>query len=165
MNSKANLANWRTAPHSQWSFQHVRQLIPTANIRADRNASSLPVVDSTILDTGRFVSDNDKTLDEILSESHTDSLVVLHRGNKVWQWHAPHCDIDQPHIVFSVSKSITATLTGILMDQDLLDPARSILHYLPGVKGSAYEDCSLQQLLDMQVALGNVAADVQEWSV
>ena len=154
MNSKANLANWRTSPHNQWAFQNVRQLIPTANIRAGRDASALSVIESTLLDTKGFDCVDGKKLDSILSESHTDSLVVLHRGNRVWQWHAPHCDTEQPHIVFSVSKSITAMLAGILMDQGLLNPVKSIGHYLPGTKGSAYEDCSLQQLLDMQVALG-----------
>ena len=153
MNSKANLCNWRTAPHSQWAFQHVRQLIPTANIGASRNTSSLAIIDSSTLDTKGFDCVGGKKLNVILSESHADSLVVLHRGQKLWQWHAPHCDIEQPHIVFSVSKSITAMLAGILIDQGILDANQSILHYLPGVKGSAYEDCSLQQLLDMQVAL------------
>ena len=154
MNSKANLANWRTAPHSQWTFQNVRQLIPTANIRSARASQPLPVAASSILDSKSFDCVEGKNLETILSESHTDSLVVLHRGNKVWQWQAAYCDIEQPHIVFSVSKSITAMLAGILIDQGLLDTTKPILHYLPGVKGSAYEDCSLQQLLDMQVALG-----------
>ena len=154
MNSKANLANWRTAPHSQWAFQNVRQIVPTANIGSSRETSSLATIDSSILDTKSFDCEEGKKLEGILSESHSDSLVVLHRGHKVWQWHAPHCDIEQPHIVFSVSKSITAMLAGIVVDQGLLDTTRPILHYLPGVKGSAYEDCSLQQLLDMQVALG-----------
>jgi len=154
MSSKANLANWRTAPYSQWAFQNVRQLIPTANISSSREVSSLPVIESSTLDTKSFDCVEGKNLDAILSESHTDSLVVLHRGNKVWQWQATHCDVSQPHIVFSVSKSITAMLAGILIDQGLLDRTKSILYYLPGVKGSAYQDCSLQQLLDMQVALG-----------
>ena len=26
------LANWRTAPYSKWAFQHVREIVPSANI-------------------------------------------------------------------------------------------------------------------------------------
>lgn len=153
MNSKTSLANWRTSPHSRWSFQHVRQLIPTANIRSSKASRPLPGIESNLLDARQFACAEDKKLETILSESQTDSLVVLHRGDKVWQWSAEHNDIEQPHIVFSVSKSITAMLAGILIEQGLLDTAKLISHYLPGVKGSAYADCNLQQLLDMQVAL------------
>ena len=154
MNSKANLANWRTAPHSQWAFQNVRQLIPTANIRSAQSTQPFTDGDSSLLDTKCFACADGKSLETILSESYADSLVVLHQGKRTWQWQASHCDVNQPHIVFSVSKSITAMLAGILIDQGLLDTTKPILHYLSGVKGSAYEDCSLQQLLDMQVALG-----------
>ena len=153
MHSKANLANWRTAPYNQWSFQNVRQLIPTANIHAAKSSLPFSVGDPSILDSKQFACMDDQTLETILSESYTDSLVVLHRGKRAWQWQAPHSNITQPHIVFSVSKSITAMLAGVLIDQGILDTTKPILHYLPGVKGSAYADCSLQQLLDMQVAL------------
>lgn len=153
MHSEASLANWRTAPHSQWAFQNVRQLIPSANIRSGSISQPLPLVDSNVLDAKKFLCVDGKNLETILTESHTDSLVVLHRGNQVWQWHSAYCDIEKPHIVFSISKSITAMLAGVLFDQGVLDTEKLILHYLPGVRGSAYEDCSLQQLLDMQVAL------------
>lgn len=152
-NYKASLANWRTSPHSQWAFQNVRQLIPSANIRSGQASQPLPVVDSDVLDAKNFLCVEGKNLKTILTESYTDSLVVLHRGNRVWQWHVAHCDIEKPHIVFSISKSITAILSGVLVGQGILDLETPILHYLPGVEGSAYEDCSLQQLLDMQVAL------------
>ncbi len=158
MNSDQNrervcLANWRQAPHNRWAFQNIRQLIPTASIPCARASISFPAIESSTLDTKTFDCVKGKSLDTILNESYSDSLVVLHKGNRVWQWQAAHCDIEQPHIVFSVSKSITAILVGILVDQGLLDTGKLIQHYLPGTKGSAYADCSLQQLLDMQVAL------------
>lgn len=154
MHSKTNLANWRTAPYNQWGFQNVRQLIPTANINSAKSSQSFSDGDPSVLDSKQFACVGEQKLETILSESYTDSLVVLQQGKRVWQWQAKHSNIAQPHIVFSVSKSITAMLVGILVDQGILDTAKPILHYLPGVKGSAYADCSLQQLLDMQVALG-----------
>jgi hypothetical protein len=32
------LGNWRESPQNQWSFHHVRELIPTANIHHDSSA-------------------------------------------------------------------------------------------------------------------------------
>ncbi len=149
----ACLANWRQAPHNQWAFQNVRQIIASANIEAARVTKSPTDSHSDIFETRKFSCVEGKKLEIILSESFTDSLVVLHRGKRTYHWQSTYCDIEKPHIVFSVSKSITALLVGVLVDQGVLDPGRRILHYLPGVKHSAYEDCSLQQLLDMQVAL------------
>lgn len=128
-------------------------MIPTAEIRAGRSSSPFPAAKSSIADSLELASLKGGSLGEFLTESYTDSLVILQRGHKVYQWNAPHCDASLPHIVFSVSKSITAMLAGILVNDGTLDVTKPILHYLPGVKGSAYEGASLQQLLDMTVAL------------
>lgn len=153
MHSKTNLSNWRTAPYNQWGFQNLRQLIPTANIQSAASSQPFDKGDGSVLDSKQFASAGEQKLDTILNDSHTDRLVVLHRGKRVWQWQAKHSNIVQPHIVFSVSKSITAMLTGVLIEQRILDTTQPIAYYLAEVKGSAYSDCSLQQLLDMQVAL------------
>jgi hypothetical protein len=42
---QVTLANWRKAPSNIWSFQHVRELIPTADIPNDPgNVRKLPSV-------------------------------------------------------------------------------------------------------------------------
>ena len=30
---QVTLANWRTAPFNRWAFQHVREIVPSADIR------------------------------------------------------------------------------------------------------------------------------------
>lgn len=157
MNTKrpndTSLANWRLSPHNKWAFQNVRQLMPTAAIRAAQISHPLHAATSCITESIELASTDGGSLGDFLTESFTDSLVILQRGSKVYQWSAPHCDANLPHIVFSVSKSITAMLAGILVGDGTLDVTKPISHYLPGTKGSAYEDASLQQLLDMTVAL------------
>ncbi len=48
LNDQVTLANWRRAPFNQWSFQHVRELVPSADIANDPGAvralPSVPVV-------------------------------------------------------------------------------------------------------------------------
>ena len=34
-NKQVTLANWRTSPFNQWAFQHVREIVPSANIPND----------------------------------------------------------------------------------------------------------------------------------
>ena len=147
------LDNWRQAPYSRWAFQNVRELIPSAAVFAAKKAAPLPRAPSTVIAGLRFPQDHDATLETLLEQSHSDSLVLLYQGRKVWQWNAAHCDIERPHILFSISKSITGMLAGILVEQGVIEVDKTVLHYLPGMKGSAYEDCTVQQVLDMSVAL------------
>lgn len=153
--ANTDLSNWRLRPYSAWTFQNVRELIPSAVIRSGTSLASLPCdpSDQLGLDSVNYSELGVSHLSAFLPETHTDSMLVLKRGRKVWQWSAPHCDVSKPHIVFSISKSITAMLAGILVDQKLIDVEKTIVHYLPGVKGSAYEDGSVQQLLDMTISL------------
>jgi len=61
--------------------------------------------------------------------------------------------VNAKHVVFSVSKSLTAILSGILEAEGVIDPDKPVLHYLPEAKGSAYGDCSYRDVLDMRVSL------------
>ncbi len=141
-----DISNWRLTPYSRWAFHNVRELIPTTLISATGIAENNTKQDfSSWPDSG--------ALETLLTESHADCLVVLHKGTKTWQWNASHCDINKPHIVFSISKSITSMLAGILVGQGLIDVNENVVHYLPGTQYSAYRDCTVQQLLDMTVSL------------
>ena len=94
-----------------------------------------------------------ETLQVFLKETHTDAIMIAHKSSVVANWYAPHFDPINTHILFSVSKSITVTVAGILQHQGLLDPASPVSDYLPIPAESAYSDCTVQHLLDMTVAL------------
>lgn len=151
----ATLANWRTAPFSRWAFHHVRELLPTANIAADSNApepfASAPRDLSAVAFQGR--DGNETTLDRFLPDSFTDALVILQGDRIVTEWYDSGYDPAFPHIVFSVSKSITSCLTGILAGQGLVDPEAPVTKYIPEAAGSAWGDCTLRHILDMVVAI------------
>lgn len=149
----ANLSNWRLTPHSRWAFQNVRELIPCAVVKAGTRSMPFP---TSIVDPVNRIDFSDIGIDHLpdfLEQCHTDSILVVARGRKVWQWSAAHFDPSKPHIVFSISKSITAMLAGFLVDQNLLDISKTLYYYLPGTKGGAYQDSTVQQLLDMTVAV------------
>ena len=151
--TETGLQNWRENPHSHWAFQHVRELIPTANIAASGNPLEL-AVQLVDIDQLEFESPNGNVSFEALAEfSHSDVVIVLHQGKLVYQWQAPHCDPQNPHIIFSISKSLTAIVAGILTDRGVLNCDQCIGHYLPGARLGAYGDCTVQQVLDMTVSL------------
>lgn len=148
-NEPVSLANWRRSPWNRWAFHHVSELIPVAPIPADpARAQALPrdlVLPDRLADgTG---------IDAFLRESETDGFLVLREGSVVAEWYANGLTAATPHIVFSVSKSISAILAGVLVGQGKLDPAAPVARYLPEVAGSAYADCTVRHVLDMTVSI------------
>ncbi len=151
----ANLSNWREIPHSRWAFHHVRELIPTANIAAGGNSAPLSSK-SQDLDYLRFEGLNGERCplkEDVLIASETDAFIVLHRGYIVFEWYADHYNQTKPHILFSVSKSITGLLMGILADQEIIDPNLDVTHYLSEAADTGYDDCTVQQVLDMTAGI------------
>jgi CubicO group peptidase (beta-lactamase class C family) len=55
-----------------------------------------------------------------------------------------------PHLLIAVSKSLTATLVGVLAGEGVLEPAAPVTDYVAALRGTAWEGCTLQHLLDMR---------------
>ncbi|EPR75189.1 6-aminohexanoate-dimer hydrolase (Nylon oligomers-degrading enzyme EII) [Leifsonia rubra CMS 76R] len=92
-------------------------------------------------------------LNSRLEESFTDAFVVLHRGEVVHEQYFGEGGVEQRHVLMSVSKSLGALVIGRLVERGLIDPAQVISHYLPELLDGAYGDATVQQTLDMTVAV------------
>ncbi|MFV2032800.1 MAG: serine hydrolase domain-containing protein [Gammaproteobacteria bacterium] len=150
-----NLSNWRQSPYSRWSFHHVREVIPSERIEAG-NQILFPFERSDReLEGINFEGPSSETwtLEKLLKISNTDALLVAHQGKLVHEWYVDEDVSQHPHIAFSVSKSITATTAGVLVEQGLLNPDAMVTEYVAELRGSAYGDCTVQQVLDMTVSL------------
>lgn len=149
-----NLTNWRTRPYSAWSFQNTAELVPSATIRGARRPEA-PAPDLGILSdlVVNDIAGKPRRLPEFLAEGNTDALVVMRSGKIVGEWNAAHNDPAKPHIVFSISKSITGLLAGILVGQGALTLDDLVVKYVSEAAGSAYGDVTVRDLLNMQVSL------------
>ena len=148
------IENWRTHPSSQWSFQNVREMLPTAEISgAVPNAEAR--APSALLETIELREDTGQAirLYDHLRRSHADSLVVLKNGKAIAEWHAPHVDPDSPHLIFSITKSVTGLLAGLAVEDGALDPDALVADYVPMPAESAYATATVRHLLDMTVSL------------
>ena len=144
-----SLANWRQSPYNCFSFHHVREFIPTANVLSE----NLPAaVTPNLIDATWCAGELDeRDLSETLEASSTDAFVVVRQNELIFEWSADHYQSAQPHILFSVSKSVTGLLVGILESQGLIDPAAAVGDYLPEAKDSGYGHCTVQQVLDLSL--------------
>lgn len=147
------LETWRLAPFNRWSFQNVGELVPSAHVAAapggEEQAKSL----GALLEENISLSRGSETVASFLKRSDTDGLTILKAGKLVGDWSAPHMQFGARHIVFSISKSVTAILAGILEGEGVFDPGAPVTEYIPEARGSAYGDASVRNVLDMTVSL------------
>ena len=151
---QVTLANWRKPPFNQWSFTHVRELIPTAAIPADRE--SIAEIPSAIADLGGIEIDFDGSRYDItgfLAETRTDAMLVLHEGRIVQEYYAGGMDATTPHILMSVSKSVLGLVAGILAGRGVLATERPVAEWIPELGGTAWAGATLRDLLDMRAGI------------
>lgn len=153
--AQVTLANWRVSPFNKWGFQHVREIVPSADIANDPdNLWHLPPADADLsslaIDDG---AGGRIHLDDFLTRTQTDAFVVIHRGQVKCERYANGMAPETPHILMSVSKSMLGLLAGALIAHGVLDPDAPAEHYLPELRGSAFQGAMLHQLLDMRSAL------------
>ncbi|MGI9319249.1 MAG: serine hydrolase domain-containing protein [bacterium] len=150
-----HIGNWRQYPYSKWAFHHVQELMPTAKIESEtRECRAFPQMLQSLQDIQVKSPDGDQcSFTTLLEQNHADALLILHRGKIVAEWHAAYYDTARPHILFSVSKSVTGLLAGILEQQGLVDCEAPVADYLQLPKSCVYRDCTIRHLLDMTVAL------------
>ncbi len=152
---QVTLANWRQSPFNRWAFQHVREIVASADIPNDPDDLwRLPPVAADI--AGLAIDDGHGgrlDLDGFLAASATDAFVVVHRGRVIAEHYANDMTAATPHILMSVSKSMLGLLAGILAARGTLDLDRRCEDYVPELAGSAFEGASVRQLLDMRSGL------------
>ena len=150
--SQATLGNWRLPPFNREAFSKVREIMPTAAINWNK-VSAVQDIDSTNRKLiVKSKEDEETGLDEFLHQTTVDAFHVSHRGKSVYKWHSRYCSSSTPHIIFSVSKSLTALLIGCTIDEGLITEDTLVSQIIPEAKGSAFEDASVRNLLDMSVS-------------
>ncbi|MGA2551495.1 MAG: serine hydrolase [Burkholderiaceae bacterium] len=143
-------------PQLRWSFSHMRELVPTVEVKRGRGAPAvLPVDLRSDLDAIPIRLANGQTMTwlESLAANYTDGIVVLHQGRLVYERYFGAGSPDQPHIAFSVTKSFVGTLAAMLAEEGALEPDAPVVTYVPELAGSAYADACVRQVMDMTIGV------------
>ncbi|HEX7035613.1 MAG TPA: serine hydrolase [Pseudomonadales bacterium] len=151
---QVTLDNWISPPFHNWSFKHVESVMPT--VAVDRGAGPVSALaEGAPLEDLEFTDPWQKTrdLETFLRDQHIDSLLVWHAGELVLERYRNGQTPRTRHIMFSVTKSFVGLLAELLIHEGRLDEGRTLAHYLPELKGSAYEDATVRQLLDMEIGI------------
>ena len=146
--------NWDLAPFNRWSFQNMRSLFPTVDVRRAREAAALR---AKAQDLGPIrytgVDGVERTVAECLTRTYTDGFLVWHRGRVVTEQYFNDMTPHTPHLSQSVSKSVVGALAGVLEGEGLLDLAAPLADLVPDLAESGYAKATLDQVLDMRTGV------------
>lgn len=142
---------WDRAPWNRFTFQRIREVLPTTEVwRGGEAASVLPDnrqdLDHLQIDLG---GGRKTRLAQFLEDAFTDGFIVVHRGRIVHERYLNGMTERTLHLSQSVAKSITATIAGCLIGDGLIDPAAPLTEYVPELAATAYVGATVQHVLDM----------------
>ena len=108
---QALLANWREPGIARWSFNHLRQLLPTAPIRPADSPTKIVEARQNLHDLTFLDSFGEsQQLSKFLSASESDCFAVMKDGKLVYDWFGGFGAPERQHVVFSVTKSMASLL-------------------------------------------------------
>ncbi|MEP7201554.1 MAG: serine hydrolase [Ilumatobacteraceae bacterium] len=147
----ANSGNWIDGPHNRWGFLHVPDLTRTVRIAGSREPPDpLPRRPHDVGAMAFEHLDRRWTIEEMLEATYTDGMMVVHDGAVLLEQYGGLMQPTDTHLLMSVSKSLTSTLAGVLVGEGLIDTAQCVTDYVPSLRGTSWEGCTLQHLLDMR---------------
>jgi CubicO group peptidase (beta-lactamase class C family) len=143
--------------HSTEIFRHLENYIPTVSIeRGDTEIKELPENISNTLGQEILTSiyfKKETSLDQICEEKHINGVIVLHKGEIVYEKY-PEMEATDRHFLGSVSKSFIGSVIAHLADQGKLNEQDPIGKHLPEFKSKPLENVSIEHLLRMASGIG-----------
>ncbi|HZX53934.1 MAG TPA: serine hydrolase [Ilumatobacteraceae bacterium] len=88
--------------------------------------------------------------DEMLEATFTDGVMVVVDDVVTFEHYGGCMRPTDTHLLMSVSKSLTSTLAGVLVGQGVIEPSACVPDYIASLRGTAWDGCTLQHLLDMR---------------
>jgi CubicO group peptidase (beta-lactamase class C family) len=89
-------------------------------------------------------------VEEYMASQHTSGLVILQDGKIRFERYGQEFDADGRWTSFSVAKSFTSTLVGAAVQDGYIKSLEDkVSQYIPDLRGSAYDDVTIRQLLTM----------------
>ncbi len=90
------------------------------------------------------------SVEDYMREQRTAALIIIHNGRVRLEEYGLDFSAEGRWTSFSVAKSITSTLVGAAIHDGYIESIEDMVSdYIPDLKGSAYDNVSIRQLLTM----------------
>ena len=147
--------SYRQWPQLRWSYNHMQELVPTKTVwRGDGQVNTFEESPLSLDDLTIQTTDNKKlSFQQALDLSKTDGILVIYRGKIVYEKYFAYTNQHTRHIIQSATKSFIGTIAEELVQTKVLDKSKLVTHYLPELRGTAWDDATLENVMDMQVSM------------
>jgi CubicO group peptidase (beta-lactamase class C family) len=147
-------------PRLRWSVCHLREFLPTEEISRGL-AAPVPLAypaPATFADLRERIdaveftpigADTTMTWHESLSANYTDGILILHKGEVVYERYFGCLDKAGKHAAMSMTKSVTGLLAEILVVEGALDDTKLVRDIIPEVADSGFGNATVRQVMDM----------------
>lgn len=138
-----NVLQWSQAQRDA-GFQTIGSLdmVPKHVVKSGETAAPL--------EKGPELAIPDQTLTRFMQDLRIAGLVVYHDGQIRLEKYGLDFGPDEQWTSFSVAKSVTSTLVGAAIKDGYINSLNDkVTDYIPSMRGSAYDDVSIHQLLTM----------------
>lgn len=151
-----DMSKWDKGDDCRWAFQHISEIIPTANIshgaqlpsKFNRDLRDISGISFKTLE-GKKMS-----VQDMLEMTYTDGFIVLQDGTIVCEKYYNGMTPNTRHLLMSVSKSVIGTIVGILVNDGRLNPERKVVDYIPELRSSpGFADTTVREVLDMTTSI------------
>ncbi|KAF1693203.1 6-aminohexanoate hydrolase [Pseudoxanthomonas daejeonensis] len=155
-------SNYFSFPKLRWSVCHMRELLPTEEVSRGLGAPAPlrylpdPERERASIDALRFTplgGGAPMTWAESLEANYTDGILILHDGQVVYERYFGCLAEDGKHAAMSMTKSLTGLLAEILVAEGSLDDTALVSSIVPEIRGSAFADATVRQVMDMTTGL------------
>ena len=131
-------------------FRNIASIFPTRTIRAGNEALPLPVVRRPLRRLTYRVDGAAFDVSDFMEHNHVVGLIAVKDGVVRLERYAAGNDEDSLWVSFSVAKSVVSMLVGAaIADGYIASVDEPVTDYLPRLKGSAYDETSIRDLLQM----------------
>lgn len=144
-------------PKLRWTVCHIRELMPTKQVsRGIAAPVPLKYALDDELDSVTFTPIGGKgrmTWKDSLSKNYTDGILIIHEGKVVYERYFGALEETGKHAAMSMTKSLTGLLAEILIVEGKLDDKAKVESIVPELKGSAFGNATVREVMDMTTAL------------
>ena len=144
-------------PKLRWTFCHFREIQATRRVgRGLGPISPFSEALDPAIDDVTFTpigGDTEMTWKASLDANYTDGMLILHRGEIVYEYYSGCLDREGRHGAMSVTKSFVGTIAEILIAEGELDESKLASDYVPELKPSAFGNATVREIMDMTTGL------------
>ena len=131
-------------------FRDGYKFVPSRIIKKSTNPYPLDYQLLDFSDVTYRYRNKSYSLEDYIDKFNVAGLLILRRGNVLFENYNFGNDEDSKWISFSVTKSITSMLVGAAIEDEFIEDINDpVIKYLPDLSGSNYDEISIKHVLQM----------------